>query len=411
MNPTNISTIARVIIDVTRRCNLSCWYCHSTSGPEYRGPEIDVTRIPNIFDTAEQLKVFEITITGGEPILWRGLPLLMENSHRLEFTKLQIITNATLISTEIVKILRRANLSRICVSLDGVEHLHAKNRGKGMYEQTIAGIQRLREVVDNITVISVLDNLNCSYWSELTEVLIKAGVKQHHLAPVCFSGNAMERYRGLSQQQFAEVREQVEAISRSLPDGYLVAFNDSLVNGLRSRYMTLQIFTEQFKGWHIVIRPTGQVNTSVNGWGRSWRAVAMIGDINQAPLSQLIQGYSATINEALRTQFSHSEEIRRKFHVSATQEDVLSDITDVRCTETGFGTDTCDAQISRQADEIVLPAALGINLDDLKILIAANPDRYRLRREDGFWLLFDTTTFNVCILNNQEILEVKGVNP
>jgi len=406
MNLTNISTVSRIIIDTTRRCNLNCWYCHSTSGHNYKGPEIDPACIPEVFDTAERLKVFEITITGGEPTLWMGLPLLMKESYRLNFTKLQLITNATAITSKMIYLLKRANLSRVCVSLDGIERIHIKNRGSGMYEQTIAGIQKLREAVDNITVISVLDNLSYPYWPELTEILIRLGVKQHHLAPVCFAGNAMNQYKGLSEQNFLEVREQIAKISTILPEGFLIAFHDSLVNGLPSRYMPISTFTEKFKGWHIVIRPTGLVTMSVRAWGRSWRVNETIGNINHTPLSEILEGYSDKVKSALQTKFSQEEEMKRKFHLKNVSElVVLKDMEDVQNIEKdNLVIVDQSAQESNPNFTYVIPSVLGVDLQALQTSIKTNLDRYRFRREDGFGLFFDTVTFNVYILNKEEMI-------
>src|SRR3989339_155483 len=52
----------RIIADTTRKCNLNCWYCHSTSGPFYKGPELEGKDLVNIYDASEKAKVFNITV-------------------------------------------------------------------------------------------------------------------------------------------------------------------------------------------------------------------------------------------------------------------------------------------------------------------------------------------------------------
>src|SRR5450755_1828978 len=191
---TNPATPVRIVVDVTRRCNLSCYYCHSASGPTYRGPAIAGSRIGSILDAAERLGVFEVTITGGEPLMWDGLADLAEASKNLNFTSLQLITNATLVTDRMLDLLSSTKFRRICVSIDGPEDLHDAVRGPGRFAKTMEGIARLRRVVDNLTAITVVDRRNYIRWPELTQILLGAGVKQHHLTPVCFAGHAMEQY-------------------------------------------------------------------------------------------------------------------------------------------------------------------------------------------------------------------------
>lgn len=256
----------RIIADTTRKCNLDCWYCHSTSGPFYNGPELDGKDIVNIYDASEKAKVFDITLTGGEPTLWKGLGDAMDASRDLDYPSLQIITNATVLSESRLQTLRRGKLNRILVSLDGNKETHEQNRGEKSYDRTIKGIRALREIIDNITVITVIDNTNFDKWPELTQALIEMGIKQHHLSPVCFAGGAMELYKGLTNEQFAFVRRKVGEIGSGLPDNFTLVFNDILINKTITRSLPINSFGEKYKGWHLVIRPDGKVNVAVRAW-------------------------------------------------------------------------------------------------------------------------------------------------
>ena len=237
----------RVIADVTRRCNLSCWYCHSSSGPSYKGPELTSEDVRNIYQAAETRQVFDISLTGGEPTMWPVLAEAMEQSRTLVYPALLLITNATALSEQKLEILKRGNLKRVCVSLDGESEVHDTNRGRGTFERTLGGILALREIVDDVTVISVLDKSNCDKWWILTERLARMGVSQQHLAPVSFAGGAMSDYRGLTKDQFALVRRKVEEVKKELPAGFILRFNDILVNGPEGDTISLHSFTEGVK--------------------------------------------------------------------------------------------------------------------------------------------------------------------
>ncbi|MEV5832862.1 radical SAM protein [Nocardia sp. NPDC052112] len=396
MDLTHPSNPTRILLDTTRRCQLTCWYCHSSSGPNYRGPTLETDTIPEVFDAAEQMRTFDVTITGGEPTLWPGLIAALENSYRFTFTSLQLITNALAPSRRILRAIESANLSRICVSLDGIGDVHETNRGPGTYARTLRGIRELATATDNITVISVIDATNHQRWPELTRTLAELGVSQHHLAPVCFAGHAMTDYRGLTAQQFAEVAEDAESLSAQLPAGFILRFNDTLVRAPRSRTMSLYQMTETWKGWHVIVRPDGDVRTAVRAWGRSWRADETQGNLHRAPLTTIARPQGAT-----PTPFSRPEELARKFHLNATDPLILADIADV-AVQDRHHEHTPGSVHSAPSPDIGVAPDLGIDLTELRNRIRANPSTYRFRAEAGFALLFNTRSHDVHILDHTE---------
>ncbi|MFG1796721.1 radical SAM protein [Nocardia sp. NPDC049149] len=383
----------RINLDTTRRCQLSCWYCHSSSGPEYRGPEIDPAVIPDLLETADQLRTFEITVTGGEPTMWPGLVPLLEQSARLEFASLLLITNAMATPPRVLRAMESANLSRICVSLDGIGEVHDRNRGGGAYERVLRGIRELRKVNDNLAVISVVDSTNHTRWPELTRLLAEEGVAAHHLTPVCTAGHALSNYRGLSAQQFAQVHALVEQVVEEVPEVALL-FNDELVHPLTSRTMGIHQFTENWKGWHRIVRPDGDVRTQIRAWGRTWRTDESIGNLNSAPLSHILRAPAQQVSA-----FTRTEEVARKFRIGADAPLILTDIHDVGAVERGARA----APVPDLAGDIPVPSALGVDVDELGHTVRRCPSRYRLREdEDGFALLFNTHSHQVHVLGDDD---------
>lgn len=402
----NLPSPIRIIVDTTRRCNLSCWFCHSASGPFYKGPELSDRDISEILEVAEENKVFDVTLTGGEPILWAGLEGAMKATHHLIYTSVQLITNATVLSQKKIGILKHGNLKRICVSLDGLKEAHEKNRGKGTFERTLRGISQLREVVDNLTVISVIDATNYSKWPQLTKLLVNLGVKQHHLAPVCFAGGAMYGYRGLTEQHFIEIRKMVEDLKPKLSPHFMLRFNDVLVNGPEGRIMPLQTFTELVKGWHVVVRPNGDVSAFVRAWGRSWRQNEILGNIHRESIKSLINKYRAKRNELLGSAFDKNEEVKRKFHIKdVTEREILNDVRDVVKTEKKEKSIHLSKGIGENGDEIekLLSIDDSTAIKEATEIAKIDPRKWRVREEENFGFVFDTETFDVTILNKVEL--------
>jgi cyclic pyranopterin phosphate synthase len=107
-------------LSVTDRCNLRCSYCMPE--PEYvwlpREDILHFEEIETLVDVFIRLGVDKVRLTGGEPLLRRNLPDLVERlSARTGIRDLAMTTNGVLLAPH-VRTLRDAGLHRLTVSLD-----------------------------------------------------------------------------------------------------------------------------------------------------------------------------------------------------------------------------------------------------------------------------------------------------
>jgi GTP 3',8-cyclase len=107
-------------ISVTDRCNLRCQYCMPE--PDYvwlpRESLLSFEETGAIVDAFTPLGVNRVRLTGGEPLLRRDLPVLIESlAARPSIEDLALTTNGVLLAPH-ASALRAAGLHRITVSLD-----------------------------------------------------------------------------------------------------------------------------------------------------------------------------------------------------------------------------------------------------------------------------------------------------
>lgn len=107
-------------VSVTDRCNLRCQYCMPE--PDYvwlpRESLLTFEEIAGLVDAFTPLGVDRVRITGGEPLLRRDLPVLIEAlAARPAVADLALTTNGVLLDRQ-AHALRAAGLHRITVSLD-----------------------------------------------------------------------------------------------------------------------------------------------------------------------------------------------------------------------------------------------------------------------------------------------------
>ncbi|MBI4241782.1 MAG: GTP 3',8-cyclase MoaA [Candidatus Rokubacteria bacterium] len=107
-------------ISVTDRCNLRCQYCMPEE--EYvwlpRGDILHFEEVSALVDVFAELGVEKVRLTGGEPLLRRGLPSLVRMlAGKPPIRDLAMTTNGVLLA-EHAQALYEAGLHRVTVSLD-----------------------------------------------------------------------------------------------------------------------------------------------------------------------------------------------------------------------------------------------------------------------------------------------------
>lgn len=110
-------------LSVTDRCNLRCQYCMPEQDYVWLPREslLSFEEIGAIVDAFTPLGVNRIRITGGEPLLRRDLPVLIESlAGRPAVEDLALTTNGVVLAAQATA-LRAAGLHRITVSLDTLD--------------------------------------------------------------------------------------------------------------------------------------------------------------------------------------------------------------------------------------------------------------------------------------------------
>ncbi|MBI5016101.1 MAG: GTP 3',8-cyclase MoaA [Deltaproteobacteria bacterium] len=135
-------------VSVTDRCNLRCTYCMPAGGvaPLGHGEVLSYEEILRVARVALSLGIEKIRITGGEPLVRRGILGFLERVAALPGLKdLSLTTNGILLK-EMAGALRRAGLRRVNVSLDTLrpEVFERVARRPGL-ERVLAGIDAARD--------------------------------------------------------------------------------------------------------------------------------------------------------------------------------------------------------------------------------------------------------------------------
>src|SRR6266511_4474074 len=188
--------VLRIVIDGVQECNMRCLYCHP--GEVWLQKQLDARTIGEVLAAAEEYGCLEVVLSGGEITMHHQLAHVLEATHRARRTTVTLITNATMLTPACIDALTESNVTRICVSLDGVDNnTHGSARGKNL-KAVLSGLRAVQATGREITVISVAHQQNFRRLVELSRFLADAGLAgQHHLCAPSYSGTAREHYPDL----------------------------------------------------------------------------------------------------------------------------------------------------------------------------------------------------------------------
>lgn len=136
--------ISYLRLSLTDRCNLRCHYCMPADGIEklHHNEILSLEELHMVAEEAVLLGIDKIRLTGGEPLLRKGLIPFCERLASLRGLKeLVLTTNGTLLP-EMAAPLRKAGVKRLNISLDSLkaERFSAITRGGDLW-RVLAGIK------------------------------------------------------------------------------------------------------------------------------------------------------------------------------------------------------------------------------------------------------------------------------
>ena len=123
MKDTAGRNINYIRISVTDRCNLRCMYCMPEEGVQKKEHEsmLSLEEIYEVTAACTKLGIDKVRITGGEPLIRKGLPTLISKMNSLrELKEITLTTNGVLLS-KYAEELKAAGLSRVNISLDTLD--------------------------------------------------------------------------------------------------------------------------------------------------------------------------------------------------------------------------------------------------------------------------------------------------
>lgn len=191
----SLADSAKVLqIHPTRRCNLRCLHCYSSSAPEARDT-IPMDLLASALAQA-RLEGYDLAgFSGGEPLLYPDLAPLIQQAKGLGYYT-TVTTNGMLLNRARLAPLR-GTLDLLAVSLDGVRESHNQMRASPRaFDAMRRGLAAVREYEFVFGFIFTLTQWNLHELDAVAEIAVEEGARLLVVHPLEMVGRARDELLG-----------------------------------------------------------------------------------------------------------------------------------------------------------------------------------------------------------------------
>jgi 12,18-didecarboxysiroheme deacetylase len=177
-----------VVWNMTRRCNLRCVHCYSSSQNIRYGNELTPAEAKAMIRDLATFGSPVILFSGGEPLMHRGLPELARYAVD-QGMRAVISTNGTLITRQNAAAFKEIGLSYVGVSLDGMKVTHDHFRGvEGAFDTAMKGIRTCRDLGIKVGVRFTINRHNVEDVPAIFDLLEKENIPRCCFYHLVYSG-------------------------------------------------------------------------------------------------------------------------------------------------------------------------------------------------------------------------------
>jgi len=291
----NGSSILNITLATTLGCNLRCGYCFEQNKQSINLSMADEESIFKFVSSQlnDSKDGMQITWFGGEPLL--GIKSIERLSKRfLQLSTFRgksysadIITNGVLMTHQNAKILKKALLSSVQITIDGVKEIHDKMRpapNRGSYDDVIKGVMVSKEYF-NTTIRINLNHHNVNSIPKLFEDLAKLELFDisFYFAPIFLNDTSLDMSSYLTREEFAKTQLELSQLAVNM------GFDVAKVFGVSESNLPCTALDPS----HYTIEPKGYLHKCVDFLGDYKNTIGKIkdGEIDSINSNNLWKNY------------------------------------------------------------------------------------------------------------------------
>lgn len=188
----------QIAIDITNQCNFRCLHCYNSSGENVIcHNEMSDKELKKAFSDFKKMKLRNICLCGGEPLLRYKLILELLEILDFQIPDISIVTNGYLLDEEKLEQMTKRGLTRIQISLDGCtaetyEHLRGV---KGSFDRALHALELVGKNKDKVHELMISfcpTNFNIPDLPKVFEIAEKYKVDSVRVQPMMIIGRGLK---------------------------------------------------------------------------------------------------------------------------------------------------------------------------------------------------------------------------
>ncbi len=177
-----------VIWNLTRRCNLKCRHCYTTSADVAFPGELSTEQAIGVIDDLASFKIPALILSGGEPLSRSDIFDLAAYA-RTKVRYLALSTNGTRIEGETAEKVAKIGFDYVGISIDGVGATNDWFRGKeGAFEEALAGAQTCKSLGIKVGLRFTPTEDNAGQLPDILDLCEAEGIDKFYMSHLVYAG-------------------------------------------------------------------------------------------------------------------------------------------------------------------------------------------------------------------------------
>lgn len=271
-----------VHLHASRRCNLACRHCYSTSSPR-QARELPADRLETALATLWAHGFRRLSLSGGEPLLHPEVGRIVATARGTGF-RVSIVTNG-LLADRLARLLPALDV--VAVSLDGARDVHDRVRARrGAFDRAVHTLQtvRARAPALSLAIAFAVGPESLRDVPEVHRLARAIGVDTLQLRPVALVGRAQGRAAEFALDAADRWRLMLLAgiLDGQTPRVHVDLLPASWVGGLQAYHPVLRTGSAAWLSDlvnPVVIEDTGALVPFTYGFSRHLAIGSVLGDV------------------------------------------------------------------------------------------------------------------------------------
>ena len=185
-----------VIWNLTRRCNLRCRHCYTTSADIPFPGELTHEQAMAVLDDLAGFGIPALILSGGEPLSRFDFFQLAERARALNFRHLSLSTNGTRLTGENARRVAGLGFDYVGISLDGIGSTNDWFRGvPGAFADALAGVRACKALGVKVGLRFTITEDNAAQLPDMLDLCDAEGVDKFYLSHLVYAGRG-DKHRG-----------------------------------------------------------------------------------------------------------------------------------------------------------------------------------------------------------------------